>query len=155
MYHSFRFSQFQNAFHKSYVTVFYFFRENYQMWLIIFVENNFNWFLFPKTPNKSGKQMRQIKQEYIPVECVPPAAVAVGEGVSSWLHAGIPLGMGLENPPPGQTPQLPPWVWAWRPTRHAGIPPPRRPAARHAGIPPAAHAGIPPPPVNRMTDRHM
>ena len=50
----------------------------------------------------------------------------------------FPLGVGLETPP-GQTPQLPtrcgpgdpprpdpstsPWVWAWRPTRHAGIPP--------------------------------
>ena len=38
--------------------------------------------------------------------------------------------------PPGQTPQLPPWVWAWRP--------PQRPA-RHPGIPSARHAGIPPP----------
>ena len=26
----------------------------------------------------------------------------------------LPLGVGLETPP-GQTPQLPPWVWAWRP----------------------------------------
>ena len=25
--------------------------------------------------------------------------------------------------PPDQTPQLPPWVWAWRPARHAWIPP--------------------------------
>ena len=28
------------------------------------------------------------------------------------------------HPLPGQTPQLPHWVWAWRPARHAGIPPP-------------------------------
>ena len=53
----------------------------------------------------------------------------------------LSLGVGLETPPPGQTPQLPPWVWAWRP--------PPRPAARHAGIPPARHTGIPP--LNRMT----
>ena len=33
-----------------------------------------------------------------------------------------PRGVGLETPS-GQTPQLPPWVWAWRPARHAGIPP--------------------------------
>ena len=26
--------------------------------------------------------------------------------------------------PPDQTSQPPPWVWAWRPARHAGIPPP-------------------------------
>ena len=35
-----------------------------------------------------------------------------------------PLSVGLEtSPPPGQTPQTP-WVWAWRPAMHAGIPPP-------------------------------
>ena len=59
-----------------------------------------------------------------------------------------PLGVDLETPPRldpstyplvvsleiplGQTPQFPPWMWAWRP------------AARHVGIPPAMHAGIPP-----------
>ena len=35
-----------------------------------------------------------------------------------------PLGVDLETPPPVQTPQLPPWVWAWRPARYVGIPPP-------------------------------
>ena len=35
----------------------------------------------------------------------------------------FPLGVGLETPA-AQTPQLPPWVWAWRPARHAGLPPP-------------------------------
>ena len=34
-----------------------------------------------------------------------------------------PPGVGLETCP-GQTHQPPPWVWAWRPARHAGIPPP-------------------------------
>ena len=41
-----------------------------------------------------------------------------------------PLGVGLETP--GLTPQLLPWVWAWKPAMHAGIPPP--------------------PPMNRITD---
>ena len=27
------------------------------------------------------------------------------------------MGVGLETPLPGQTSQLPPWVWAWRPPR--------------------------------------
>ena len=53
-----------------------------------------------------------------------------------------------QAPPPPDPPQLPPWVWAWKPARHAGIPPPWRPAARHAGIPPAMHAGIAPPPTH-------
>ena len=96
-----------------------------------------------------GVQFRNIKeilrsgttlqQECIPIGCVPPAAVAVG--VSASVHAGIPPSVCLETP----------WMWAWRPARHAGIPPPWKPAARHAGIPPAMHAGIPPP-VNRITD---
>ena len=82
-----------------------------------------------------------------------------------------PLGVGLETtpqpdpsttpwvwawkPPPSQIPQLPPWVWAWKPARHlVGYhPPPPRPAARHAGIPPAMHAGIPPP--CWQNDRHV
>ena len=33
-----------------------------------------------------------------------------------------PPGCGLETPP-SQTPQPPPWVWAWKPVRHARIPP--------------------------------
>ena len=53
--------------------------------------------------------------------------------------------------PPGQTPQLSPWVWAWNLQGILGYHPPR-PAARHAGIPPAMDAGIPLPAVNRITD---
>ena len=41
--------------------------------------------------------------------------------VWAWRHP--PPSVGLETPP-GQTPQLPPWVRAWRPARHARIPPP-------------------------------
>ena len=36
------------------------------------------------------------------------------------------LGVGLETLP-GQTSQLPPWVWAWRPAMYAGISPPPPP----------------------------
>ena len=97
------------------------------------------------------RKNRKKKQECILVGCVPPAAVAVCWGSAS-VHAGIPPpGVCLETPP-GQT-QLPsPRVWAWRPARHAGIPPPPQRPAWHAGIPPAMHAGIPPPPfpVNRI-----
>ena len=94
----------------------------------------------------------------------------MGGGLPQCMLGYTPPGCGLGDPPgcgpgdpPCQTPQLPLWVWAWRPppwrpARHAGIPParhagipPLRPAARHAGIPPAMHTGIPPP-VNRITD---
>ena len=79
------------------------------------------------------------------------------------IPLNFPLGVGLQTTPghipfnfplacgPGDTAlqpdplQLPPWMWAWKPARHAEIPP-WRPAARHAGIPPAMHAGIPSPP---------
>ena len=96
-----------------------------------------------------------IIQECIPVVCVPPTAVPVSRGAASvhagipprcgpgdplTRPSSSPLGVGLETPlarplnlppgcgsgdPPGQTPQAPPWVWVWRPAKHAGIPPPR------------------------------
>ena len=60
------------------------------------------------------------------------------------LNFTLGCGSGAPQPDP---PKLRPWVWAWKPARHAGIPPPSwRPAARHVGIPPAMHAGIAPPP---------
>ena len=39
------------------------------------------------------------------------------------IPLNLPLGVGLETPQP-DPPKLPPWVWAWKPARHAGIPPP-------------------------------
>ena len=50
------------------------------------------------------------------------------------------------RPPPARSPSTSPWVWAWRPPRPDSpqLPPPWRPAARHAGIEP--------PSVDRMTD---
>ena len=88
--------------------------------------------------------MLQLKQECIPVGCVPPAAVAVGGGagqfplnfppwVWAWTRSLLtsPLGVGLDqiplNFPLGcgsgpDPPQLPPWLWAWRPPDQA--PPP-------------------------------
>ena len=107
------------------------------------------------------------KQECIPVGCVPPTAVAMCWGGSVCFSAcwDTPLGqdthllgVGLETPPgvgletPWQTPQLPPWVWAWRP------PPParplnfpwvwawRRPPVRPLNLPPWCGPGDPPPP---------
>ena len=124
------------------------------------------------------------------VGCVPPAVVAVGEGVSAsvqcwdtplWVWLGdspqvwawrpptlqcgpgdppradpstSPLGVGLEESPSrGQTPQLPHWVWAWRPARHAGIPTPLETCCKACWILPAMHAGIPPP--HEQNHRHM
>ena len=69
-----------------------------------------------------------LKQECIPVGCVPPAAVAImGEGVGVCLSAcwDTPprCGPGDHSPRcgPGDPPWLwawrPPWVWAWRPPR--------------------------------------
>ena len=62
-----------------------------------------------------------LKQECIPVGCVPPAAVVIG-GVWSWSPWISPLGVGLDLIPlnfplgcgPGSDPpEFPPWVWAW------------------------------------------
>ena len=106
-----------------------------------------------------------MEQECIPVGCILHTAVAITGGLHT-PRAGTPWSRRhleqappwsrhpSEQAPPGAgtpPPQLPSWVWAWKPARHAGIPPPWRPAARHAGIPPAMHAGIAPP-VNRITD---
>ena len=99
-----------------------------------------------------------------PCEQTPPGADPPGMGLetplgqiplnfplgcgSGDLPGQIPLnfslGCGPGDPPWPDPPKLPPWVWAWKSARHAGIPPPR-PAARHGEIPPAMHAGIPPP----------
>ena len=75
----------------------------------------------------SSKKFRG--KECIPVGCVPNAAVAVYWGdiclSACWVWAWTPLpearplnfslGCGPGDPPQGQTLQLPPWVWAWRP----------------------------------------
>ena len=78
---------------------------------------------------------RAVKpQECIPVGCVLPAAVVVcwwGVYLSACWDT-LPRcgpedpspGCGPGNRPQAPTPQLLPWVWAWRPARHAGIPPP-------------------------------
>ena len=89
---------------------------------------------------------------YYPCWEIPPGC---GSGDLPGVGLDPPPGKGLEIPL-WPDPSTPPWVWAWRPARHAGIlPSPSRPA-RHAGIPPAMHDGIPPPPtMNRMTDRHI
>ena len=70
------------------------------------------------------------------------------ECIPPWVWAWRPT-----RPDP---PQLPPCVWAWKTSRHAGIPPPPwRPAARHAGILPAMHAGIAHTPVDRHTCKNI
>ena len=94
-----------------------------------------------------------------------------GVGLETPLGVGLenPLGVGLENPsrpnlltsppgcgpgdpPQGQTPQLSPWVWAWRPARHAGIPPPGDLLHGMLGYHLQCMLGYQAPPVNRITD---
>ena len=74
-----------------------------------------------------------MKQECIPVGCVPPAAVAV---------QGSPPGTPREADPPGSRP-LGPGNPPADPNR--AEPQEQTPPARHAEIPPAMHAGIAPP----------
>ena len=82
--------------------------------------------------------------------CPPPRCGLRG---SSGVGLETPLGVGLETPlgvvldSPGQTRQLPPWVWAWRPPRQTPQLSPWVWAWR-----PAMHAGIPPHPVNIIRD---
>ena len=65
-------------------------------------------------PNPTEPQLNnssiKFKQEYIPVGCVPPAAVVVGEGGGLVL---IPLNFPLGCWPGPDSPEFPPWVWAW------------------------------------------
>ena len=70
------------------------------------------------------------------------------------IPSASPLGVSLDQLPlnfslgcgPGPDPhQLPPWVWAWKPAKHAGIPPP--PGDLLQGI-----LGYHPP---SWTDRHL
>ena len=116
-----------------------------------------------------------LKQECVPVGCVPPPAVAVLGGVClsacwntpppqvwTWRLPGCgpgdPPGVGLETPrvlawrPPKVWAWRSPQMWAWRTPLPTGVgletPHFWRPA-RHAGIPPASHAGIPPPPCGQ------
>ena len=66
----------------------------------------------------------------------------------------FPLGCGPGDPP-GQTPQLPSGCGPGNLQGMLGYHPPLRPAARHAGIPPAMHAEIPPPLPRGQNDRHL
>ena len=114
---------------------------------------------------------RNKEQECIPVGCVPPAAVAVMGGVSthpsragtppSQIPLNFPLGVGLDQIPlsfplgcgPGlDPPQLPPWVWAWKPARHAGTPPTETCCKACWDTTCNACWDSTPPPVNRITD---
>ena len=100
------------------------------------------------------KKISKLEQQIVPaagsqVLYKPTLDLAGGAGGLPQCMLGYtPPGCGPGDLPPGQTPQLPPWVWAWKPARHAGIPSPGKPAERHAGIPPPP----PPPLVNRITD---
>ena len=78
-----------------------------------------------------GRGGTLTKQECIPVGCVPPTAVAICWGVLPQFMLGSPprfgpgdpRSCGPGNPPPRPDSPTSPRVWAWRPARHAGIPP--------------------------------
>ena len=89
-------------------------------------------------------------QECIPVECIPPTAVAVSCGGSDSVHAGIhPLGVGLENPPrcgPREPPARP---FNFAPGCAPGDPPdqtPQLPPSRPCNSPPPPGVGLETPP---------
>ena len=93
-----------------------------------------------------------IIQECIPVGCVPPAAA----GVSASVRAGLsPPGCGPGDPlrPDSSTSPLGVGLETCKACWDTTLPP-QRPAAKHAGIPPAMHSRIPTPPVNRITDTY-
>ena len=103
-------------------------------------------------------------------ECIPVGSLLVGRISQHGLLRGGGVCLSAcwdttprcgPGDPPGQTPQPPPWVWAWRPPPARPLnlppgcgpgnlqamlgytPPPLRRPARHAGIPPARHARKP------------
>ena len=94
-----KFIKLGNPFYQHFVPVYY---------------NSCRGFILNKTTVLIYRLFGQIsaKQECIPVECIPPTAVAVRGSAS--VHAGIhPPRVGLETPPGvgRETPQ----VWAWSP----------------------------------------
>ena len=121
---------------------------------------------------KTSKQtLINLKQECIPVGCVPPAAVAVwGVCLSAcwdtppWVWAWRPslgvvlymtlLGVGLEAPwvwawrPLWPDPSTSPWVWAWRPPSQTPQPAPLGVGLENCN----ACWDTTHPPVDRMTD---
>ena len=56
-----------------------------------------------------------------PPRCGPGDPTRCGPGDPPGCGPGDPPGVGLETPL--ETPQAPPWVWAWKPARHARIHP--------------------------------
>ena len=95
--------------------------------------------------NLKANLKTNVKQECIPVGCLPSATVAVcfRGGLHTPLGPGTPL---EQASPPEQAPS--PWEQTLPAARHAGISSAMHagiahpPAVRHAGIPYAMHAGI-------------
>ena len=109
------------------------------------------------------KSICPLKQECIPVGCVPSAAVAVCWGMSASVHAGIhPPGCG-PGPLLGVDMDTP-WVWACTPLGLDTQPPPPGVGLDPPGLGlytsprtdhPTSALGLDldtPPPVNRITD---
>ena len=70
------------------------------------------------SPLLQGGCLPQCMLGYSP--CCGPGDPPVVGLRSPGCGPGAPPGYGPGDPAPGQTPQLPPWVWAWRPAMYAG-----------------------------------
>ena len=112
------------------------------------------------TPLDQGDSPRPGRAPWADPPQLPPWLWAwTGSPSTSPLAVGLdliplnfPLGCGPGDPPPRQIPLN--FPLGCGPGNLQGMlayptPPPPRPAARHAGIPPAIHAGIAPPPPPR------
>ena len=108
------------------------------------------------------------QQECIPVGCVLPMAVAICRGgvclsacwdtpqVWAWrpprcgpgdpplARPNFPPGCGPGEPSQARPLNFPPWMWAWRPARHAGIPPNPLEKCKACWDTTCTHSGIPP-----------
>ena len=106
----------------------------------------------PHPPEQAPPQIRHPLPEQTPQSRHPPGQIPLNFPLGAGLDQ-IPYNLLLGCGPGPDPPQLPPWVWAWKPARHAGIPlPPQDLLQGMLGYHlQSMHAWIAPP-VNRIKD---